>query len=70
MPEIQIKDLLGDWLLTVDVPGERAQILFNSYQNALLVKNVLEWERAHPNAAVPYLPHGAAEMAATPLESL
>ena len=55
MTKLSVKDVLGDWLLSGDIPGGHIDILFNSYQNAVLVKDVLEWEANHPNQGIPYV---------------
>lgn len=54
MKNLTIKEILGDWQLTGKIPGGDIEILFNSYSNANLVKEILEWEAAHPNEAIPY----------------
>ena len=54
MTKLTIKDRLGDYLLIGEIQGDKIQILFNSRQNATMVKEILEWEAAHPNEAIPY----------------
>ena len=54
-----ISEVCGDWALHIPPYGkmdEEMILIFNSRNNAELVKSVLEWEDAHPNAAVPYMP--------------
>lgn len=48
-------------MLDVIKPGAMLSMWFNSRANAELVKNVMEWEDAHPHAAVPYAPGIGAE---------
>ena len=53
----KISEVCGDWALHIPPYGkmdEEMILIFNSRNNAELVKSVLEWEDAHPNAAVPY----------------
>ena len=53
----KITEVCGDWALHIPPYGktdEEMILIFNSRNNAELVKSVLEWEDAHPNAAVPY----------------
>ena len=53
----KISEVCGDWALHIPPYGkmdEEMILIFNSRSNAELVKSVLEWEDAHPNAAVPY----------------
>ena len=55
----KISEVCGDWALHIPPYGkmdEEMILIFNSRNNAELVKSVLEWEDAHPNAAVPYMP--------------
>ena len=55
----KISEVCGDWALHIPPYGkmdEEMILIFNSRSNAELVKSVLEWEDAHPNAAVPYMP--------------
>ena len=55
----KITEVCGDWALHIPPYGkmdEEMILIFNSRNNAELVKSVLEWEDAHPNAAVPYMP--------------
>ena len=55
----KIREVCGDWALHIPPYGkmdEEMILIFNSRNNAELVKSVLEWEDAHPNAAVPYMP--------------
>ena len=53
----KITEVCGDWALHIPPYGKTDAemiLIFNSRNNAELVKSVLEWEDAHPNAAVPY----------------
>ena len=53
----KITEGCGDWALHIPPYGKTDAemiLIFNSRNNAELVKSVLEWEDAHPNAAVPY----------------
>ena len=53
----KITEVCGDWALHITPYGKTDAemiLIFNSRNNAELVKSVLEWEGAHPNAAVPY----------------
>ena len=51
----KISEICGDWALQIMEPGEnRIFLYFKSRNNAELVKAILEWEDAHPNAAAPY----------------
>ena len=55
----KITEVCGDWALHIPPYGKTDAemiLIFNSRNNAELVKSVLEWEDAHPNAAVPYKP--------------
>lgn len=52
----EIREICGDWALDIHWGKETITLFFNSRNNAELVKAVLEWEDAHPNAAVPYKP--------------
>ena len=55
----KITEVCGDWALHIPPYGKTDAemiLIFNSRNNAELVKSVLEWEDAHPNAAVPYMP--------------
>lgn len=54
MAEYKIRELCGDWALDIPMGNNIAVLYFNSRANAELVKNVLDWEDAHPNEAVPY----------------
>ena len=52
MNEIVIRDICGDYAL--DLPLDNAStftLYFNSYQNALNVKRIIEVDRSVPNAA-------------------
>ncbi len=52
MKEIMIRDVCGDYAL--DLPLDNAStftLYFNSYQNALNVKRIIEVDRSVPNAA-------------------
>ena len=52
-----ISEICGDWSLHIKGPGTSNNFLFfKSRNNAELVKSILEWEDAHPNKAVPYMP--------------
>ena len=53
----KITEVCGDWALHIPPYGKTDAemiLIFNSRNNTELVKSVLEWEDAHPNAAVPY----------------
>ena len=53
----KITEVCGDWALHLPPYGKTDAgmiLIFNSRNNAELVKSVLEWEDAHPNAAIPY----------------
>ena len=53
----KITEVCGDWALHIPPYGKTDAemiLIFNSRNNAELAKSVLEWEDAHPNAAVPY----------------
>lgn len=52
----EIREICGDWALDIHWGKETIKLFFNSRNNAELVKSILEWEDAHPNAAVPYNP--------------
>ena len=52
----EIREICGDWALDIHWGKETIMLFFNSRNNAELVKAILEWEDAHPNAAVPYKP--------------
>ena len=52
----EIREICGDWALDIHWEKETISLFFNSQNNAELVKTILEWEDAHPNAAVPYKP--------------
>lgn len=55
----KISEVCGDWALHIPPYGKtdtETILIFNSRNNAELVKSVLEWEDVHPNAAVPYRP--------------
>lgn len=52
-----ISEICGDWSLHIKGPRTSNNFLFfKSRNNAELVKSILEWEDAHPNKAVPYMP--------------
>lgn len=53
----KIGEVCGDWALHIPPywkTDTEIILIFNSRNNAELVKSVLEWEDIHPNAAVPY----------------
>ena len=50
----EIREICGDWTLDIHWGVDTITLFFNSRNNAELVKSILEWEDAHPNAAVPY----------------
>ena len=52
----EIREICGDWALDIHWGKETITLFFNSRNNAELVKSIMEWEDAHPNAAVPYKP--------------
>ncbi len=52
----EIREICGDWALDIHWGKETITLFFNSRNNAELVKSILEWEDAHPNAAVSYNP--------------
>lgn len=54
MAEYKIRELCGDWALDIPMGNDIVVLYFNSRVNAEMVKNVLEWENAHPNEAIPY----------------
>jgi len=54
MTEYKIRELCGDWALDIPMGNDIVVLYFNSRANAEMVKNVLEWENAHPNEAIPY----------------
>ena len=54
MAEYKIRELCGDWALDIPMGTDIVVLYFNSRVNAEMVKNVLEWENAHPNEAIPY----------------
>lgn len=52
LDEIEIREICGDWAM--DIPkkyGDKATIFFNSRQNALNVKRILEVDISKPNHA-------------------
>lgn len=51
-----IREICGDWALDIHWGKETITLFFNSRNNADLVKDILEWEDAHPNEAAPYKP--------------
>ena len=51
-----IREICGDWALDIHWGNETVVLYFNSRNNAELVKDILEWEDDHPNAAAPYKP--------------
>ena len=54
MTEYKIREICGDWALDIPMGNDIVVLYFNSRVNAEMVKNVLEWENAHPNEAIPY----------------
>ncbi len=46
----EIREICGDWALDI-MAGEKVTIYFNSRQNALNVKRILEVDDSIPNAA-------------------
>lgn len=56
MNEYKIREICGDWALDIPICNEIVSLYFFSRVNAELVKDILEWEDAHPNQAVPYKP--------------
>lgn len=51
-----IREICGDWALDIQWGKEIIVLVFNSRNNAELVKKIFEWEDMHPNQAVPYMP--------------
>ena len=54
--KVEIREFCGDWALDIHLGKETVVLYFNSRCNAELVKSVFEWEDAHPNEAIPYMP--------------
>ena len=52
----EVRPLVCDWALDIPLGDMKAVLYFNSRNNAELVKDILEWEDAHPNEAIPYQP--------------
>lgn len=50
-----VKPIFGDYSLEIPIAYTTVVLYFNSRANAELVKDVLEYEDAHPNEAAPYL---------------
>lgn len=49
----EIREICGDWALDIDgFNGGKITIYFNSRQNALTVKRILEVDDSIPNAAI------------------
>ena len=46
-----VREIMGDWALDMRFPGRTVTIYFNSRQNALNVKRLLEVDDSIPNAA-------------------
>ncbi len=51
MFDMEIREICGDYALDLKYPDETIVIYFNSYQNALNVKRIIEIDRSVPNAA-------------------
>ena len=49
--KMQIREFMGDYALDLDYPDEKIVIYFNSYQNALNVKRIIEVDGSVPNVA-------------------
>lgn len=47
----EIREICGDWALDMHFPFETVTVYFNSRQNALNVKRILEVDKSIPNAA-------------------
>lgn len=47
----EIREICGDWALDMNFPFETVTIYFNSRQNALNVKRILEVDKSIPNCA-------------------
>lgn len=54
--EYKIRAMVCDWALDIPMGDTTFVLYFSSRNNAELVKEVLEWEDAHPNEATPYQP--------------
>lgn len=54
--EYKIRAMVCDWALDIPMRDTTFVLYFSSRNNAELVKEVLEWEDAHPNEAIPYQP--------------
>lgn len=54
--EYEIRAMVCDWALDIPMGDTTFVLYFNSRNNAELVKNILEWEDAHPNEATSYTP--------------
>ena len=52
----EVRPLSCDWALDIPLGDTTVVLYFNSRNNAELVKDILEWEDAHPNEAIPYQP--------------
>ena len=52
----EIRPMVCDWALDIPMGYTTFVLYFSSRNNAELVKEVLEWEDAHPNEATPYQP--------------
>ncbi len=52
----KIRAMVCDWALDIPMGDTTFVLYFSSRNNAELVKEVLEWEDAHPNEATPYQP--------------
>ena len=52
----EVRPLSCDWALDIPLGDTTVVLYFNSRNNAELGKDILEWEDAHPNEAIPYQP--------------
>ena len=52
----EVRPLGCDWAMDIPLGDTTVVLYFNSRNNAELVKDILEWEDAHPNEAIPYQP--------------
>ena len=52
----EVRPLGCGWALDIPLGDATVVLYFNSRNNAELVKDILEWEDAHPNEAIPYQP--------------
>ena len=52
----EVRPLSCDWALDIPLGDTTVVLYFNSRNNAELVKDILEWEDARPNEAIPYQP--------------